>query len=700
MDGETVAGWQKIKGLGNGSFGSLSLWKDSGTQALVAIKVCLRSANDLKEKQREYWIKEVDIMYKLCHENVVRAVPLPQELIDHLRCTLPPLGIEFCTGGDLRKVISKIDNQCGLPEKDLRNILHDICQALIYLHGLRIIHRDIKPENIVFQPNPSGRNVYKIIDLGYAKELEQTSLAQSFVGTLVYLAPELYDRRQYTYTVDYWSFGVLAFEMATGVRPFFHDLSPVEWIPMVKHKKDSVIYAFKTRQGNEYSTRLPDWCSLNEVFKEDFTSWLRTMLAFNPKNRVSEPQSSLEVMLAMLNRRVAHVYDSVHQKTLSFSENSNAQELYTKTMVPESSQLLLSGEAQITQFDRLLDLGTPRVADASISAFQYNFNGSYSLSPNSLPLRVKSILARSSGAMGYPEQRSLWQQMYLHVHSEFAICGTTLAAYRNLLLYLNNCHTDFSGKLNNLSSSYKEMKVLSQTLHEVMEYDKLQMRSVTHSALDELVSSENQEKTQKAVGSIKEKMREVVARANALHKKLVILRENPFGRSKPPQVLQTLHDAVYNLVLGLRQRNSNERKMAHPNTEMVTAVQEFSQEHQRVLKELSGHFAEALSHVKDVNVAVKHAEGLLTEVTKELSKLKLQHRGHYTSMWNVIKKLMIDDGGHSGAGRRDSLTRVPDVDMIVKENDAYRSQLDSLNSLMEQECTSMTSSMLQFSSFL
>ena len=70
-------------------------------------------------------------------------------------------------------------------------ILNDIVSALGYLHNRRIIHRDLKPENIVMKQSQS-RLIYKLIDLGYAKELGVSSLARSFVGTLQYVAPELF----------------------------------------------------------------------------------------------------------------------------------------------------------------------------------------------------------------------------------------------------------------------------------------------------------------------------------------------------------------------------------------------------------------------------------------------------------------------------------------------------------------------------
>lgn len=104
--------------------------------------------------------------------------------------------------------------------------------------------------------------VYKLIDLGYAKELDQSSICTSFVGTLQYLAPELFMSKtyvtlsylklcivlpaektnvscnilqivtiafRYNYSVDYWSLGLVSHEVITGVRPFLPNMAPVSW---------------------------------------------------------------------------------------------------------------------------------------------------------------------------------------------------------------------------------------------------------------------------------------------------------------------------------------------------------------------------------------------------------------------------------------------------------------------------------------
>lgn len=59
--------------------------------------------------------------------------------------------MEYCNGGDLRQVLNKPVNCCGIPENDVLDILRDISSAVVYLHSTKVVHRDIKPENIVIQ---------------------------------------------------------------------------------------------------------------------------------------------------------------------------------------------------------------------------------------------------------------------------------------------------------------------------------------------------------------------------------------------------------------------------------------------------------------------------------------------------------------------------------------------------------------------
>lgn len=158
--------------------------------------------------------------------NIVSYKKLPQTLENALskNSNLPLLPMEYCNGGTLRHVLIDPDNCFGVKENHVKLILKDVSNAVEYLHNLHVVHRDIKPENIVLQKYAQRREnvIYKLIDLGYAKEI--ASIGQSVVGTLPYLAPEILLGNKYDKRVDYWSFSVVVYEIICGDHPFLPQL--------------------------------------------------------------------------------------------------------------------------------------------------------------------------------------------------------------------------------------------------------------------------------------------------------------------------------------------------------------------------------------------------------------------------------------------------------------------------------------------
>ena len=238
-------------------------------------------------------------MLKLDHPAIVACFPVPPEL-ERKTGDLPMLCMEYCSGGDLRRVLNRPENCCGLKELDVRNCFRDLNEAVGYLHSQRIIHRDLKPENIVLQ-DVDGATRYKLIDLGYAKELEYTSVCTSFVGTLQYLAPELFLSKRYSCTVDYWSLGLVIHEIITGLRPFLPNMSPVEWMKRVKSKKSTHISVFENKDGDvKFSETMFEECHISAPFKRHLESWLQLMLEWEPSKRgqVESSQDDKKVVVA------------------------------------------------------------------------------------------------------------------------------------------------------------------------------------------------------------------------------------------------------------------------------------------------------------------------------------------------------------------------------------------------------------------
>lgn len=173
--------------------------------------------------------------HRVQHENIVSGLTIkPDTFLTELNrlnpSPMPVLVMEYCECGDLRQQLNANANTSGFGERETRDILRGLGAAIAYLHTLKITHRDIKPENIVIKRDvASGRKVYKLTDLGYAKPLDHKSIVASLVGTLEYIAPELCMTDRYTNSVDYWSLGVIAFEIVTGTRPFVPHLLLAQW---------------------------------------------------------------------------------------------------------------------------------------------------------------------------------------------------------------------------------------------------------------------------------------------------------------------------------------------------------------------------------------------------------------------------------------------------------------------------------------
>ncbi|XP_072247174.1 inhibitor of nuclear factor kappa-B kinase subunit alpha-like isoform X2 [Leuresthes tenuis] len=345
--------WEMKERLGVGGFGHVYLYQHLEMGAKIAVKICRL---ELSCKNKDRWSREIQIMKKLSHGNIVQAREVPEELTSIAVNDLPLLAMEYCSRGDLRKVLNKPENCCGLKESEVLSLLSDIGSGIQYLHENKIIHRDLKPENIVLQ-EVDGKLVHKIIDLGYAKDLDQGSLCTSFAGTLQYLAPELFESIPYTVTVDYWSFGTVIFECACGFRPFLHHMQPVQWTSKVKSKGLKDIVAVEDMNGEvRFSSHLPYPNNLSRPMLEPVESLLQMLLLWDPATRGGglDPETNkphcYTTLQNILNMKVIHVLDmtsaQLHSVVLGAEESLHSLQLRLETdtqahISPLNQELLL-----------------------------------------------------------------------------------------------------------------------------------------------------------------------------------------------------------------------------------------------------------------------------------------------------------------------------------------------------------------------
>ncbi|TSN48503.1 Ribosomal protein S6 kinase alpha-3 [Bagarius yarrelli] len=201
--------FELLKVLGQGSYGKVFLVrkiKGSDTGQLYAMKVLKKATLKVRDRVRSKM--ERDILAEVNHPFIVKlhyAFQTEGKLY---------LILDFLRGGDL---FTRLSKEVMFTEEDVKFYLAELALALDHLHSLGIIYRDLKPENILL--DEEGH--IKITDFGLSKEaIDHDKRAYSFCGTIEYMAPEVVNRRGHTQSADWWSFGVLMFEMLTGSLPF------------------------------------------------------------------------------------------------------------------------------------------------------------------------------------------------------------------------------------------------------------------------------------------------------------------------------------------------------------------------------------------------------------------------------------------------------------------------------------------------
>ncbi|XP_006365254.1 probable serine/threonine protein kinase IRE [Solanum tuberosum] len=234
----SIEDFEIIKPISRGAFGRVFLARKRATGDLFAIKV-LKKADMIRKNSVESILAERDILISVRNPFVVRffySFTCRENLY---------LVMEYLNGGDLFSLLRNL----GCLEEDMARIyIAELVLALEYLHSLNIIHRDLKPDNLLI--SPSGH--IKLTDFGLSKvglinstddlagpsvpssaylgedrsKMDENSLKReqrqknAVVGTPDYLAPEILLGMGHGATADWWSVGVILFELLVGIPPF------------------------------------------------------------------------------------------------------------------------------------------------------------------------------------------------------------------------------------------------------------------------------------------------------------------------------------------------------------------------------------------------------------------------------------------------------------------------------------------------
>ncbi|KAI5291029.1 hypothetical protein KEM54_006622 [Ascosphaera aggregata] len=257
--------FQLLSLVGKGTFGQVYQVMKKDTKRIYAMKVLSKKVI-IQKKEVQHTIGERNILVRSAQTNSPFIVGLkfsfqtPTDLY---------LVTDYMSGGELFWHLQK---EGRFEEPRAKFYIAELILALKHLHDHDIVYRDLKPENILLDANGH----IALCDFGLSKaNLASDDTTNTFCGTTEYLAPEiLLDDQGYTKMVDFWSLGVLVFEMCCGWSPFYAE----DTQQMYKN------IAFG-------KVRFP-----RDALSIDGRNFVKGLLNRNPKHRMGATNDALELM--------------------------------------------------------------------------------------------------------------------------------------------------------------------------------------------------------------------------------------------------------------------------------------------------------------------------------------------------------------------------------------------------------------------
>jgi protein kinase A len=196
--------YDMLKVLGEGSFGRVKLVKNIKTKKYCAFKQ-LKKYDIIKFKQVDHLKNETFILFSLNHPFIVKMEGMTQDK------RFLYIVMEYVAGGELFTYLRGVES--FLP-KQAAFYAAQVVMMFEYLHSLNVVYRDLKPENLLIGPD----GYLRLTDFGFAKIL--SGRTYTLCGTPEYLAPEILNNKGHGKGVDWWTVGVLLYEMLAGIDPF------------------------------------------------------------------------------------------------------------------------------------------------------------------------------------------------------------------------------------------------------------------------------------------------------------------------------------------------------------------------------------------------------------------------------------------------------------------------------------------------
>jgi len=259
--------YQLMEVLGVGSTSTCYRCVDRTTGLHYACKIIDKQMIEERfHGMMEQFHTEIEALKRLRHPSIIQLLDV------YMNNEKIFIIMELMEGGEL---FDYVVQKGTLTEDEASNIVRKVTSAMVYMHSQNIVHRDLKPENLLLRRKPNHAQDpvdVKIIDFGLSKCMTEP-VAQSFLGTRGYLAPEMLQRRNYTKAVDTWALGVIVFVLLCGCLPFDDDSATVPSDDLVRAK---------------FVLRFPRWAKNLSPSAKDLLSHL---LDVNPSRRYTAEQA-------------------------------------------------------------------------------------------------------------------------------------------------------------------------------------------------------------------------------------------------------------------------------------------------------------------------------------------------------------------------------------------------------------------------
>ncbi|XP_066264089.1 uncharacterized protein [Branchiostoma lanceolatum] len=204
---QTLAGFEKIRTVGKGAYGTAVLYRKKDDDSLVILKEI--NMHDLTASERQMALNEVKVLAMLDHPNIITYYDSFEE--DGVLM----IEMEYADGGTLAKYVGQ--RETPLSEKEILFMFQQIVAAIRHIHEHNILHRDLKTANIFL----TKEGVIKVGDFGISKMMTSANHgANTVLGTPYYISPEMCEGKAYNDKSDIWALGCIMYEMACLHRTF------------------------------------------------------------------------------------------------------------------------------------------------------------------------------------------------------------------------------------------------------------------------------------------------------------------------------------------------------------------------------------------------------------------------------------------------------------------------------------------------